>query len=854
MQRKIIHKFAKAVAILGCGILFASCSSGNGATNQSNGYLSVSYDGNKPISNIQVTNGSVQKIFVSLKNSSGVTGQIVNVDVSDPSIASVYPAKCALSSGSTTSSTCMITINGLQLGNTAIKVSSNGYSTVNLATVSQKNPVFGRFEVESSNGVFSDATTVPVLYSATAKQIVIKAGLFGSSGIESSTAASLNFAIDNAGDATLTPSGGQACSVTSSNNICTLAPWSFSSSESPTITFTGSVAGAVTTLNGFVPSTLSNPTYPNITVSATQAAATPGSIVVSTQSGNIVPFGMHAPVFVNWINSSENGSATITLTSSNPSVIKFYAYNESGIEATTNSVTCSLNTAIESELNCGFGVEPISSTGTSTITAVVTSQTGSVPSVIDSLVLTVAAPEAPIRSIQFTNSSNSQPIWVGITQGGANAFVSPTMNTQQVTTTHDLAPGAVSMCGVSNPRAACPVGSTCRPGGATSDSGSTLFCFWDALVPVNGYKMESNGGSTTVNISASSRDPNGIIWSGNFFARTKCNESGICEVGSCGNGTGLACAPGTGASPGGIVTLGELTFQENNNPDYYDVSIINGVNFGLSFGPESSNALIAKSKNAYICGTAGSSESMLNNESSASVLGLPGASWLMYPNESSVYPFDGSVQDPQRFYRWVDNASSTVCTAESNCSGGLVCGYRLNSVYSRESGINQGSNSVYTQYCGHHVAWLTADTIAGFGDIPNTTPAASIFNLYESWPNPVANNPKIYVTNLQLCTINTFSSFQTPAPTGNAGSTELACGGTLWKGYTHASPGYTLTTDNPNWESNVFPTIMWLKRGCPTCYSYPFDDPTSTFTCTPSASAGSPAVYKANFHGLAEVL
>jgi hypothetical protein len=30
----------------------------------------------------------------------------------------------------------------------------------------------------------------------------------------------------------------------------------------------------------------------------------------------------------------------------------------------------------------------------------------------------------------------------------------------------------------------------------------------------------------------------------------------------------------------------------------------------------------------------------------------------------------------------------------------------------------------------------------------------------------------------------------------------------------------------------VLPTIAWLKKSCPTCYTYPFDDMSSTFQCT----------------------
>ncbi len=36
---------------------------------------------------------------------------------------------------------------------------------------------------------------------------------------------------------------------------------------------------------------------------------------------------------------------------------------------------------------------------------------------------------------------------------------------------------------------------------------------------------------------------------------------------------------------------------------------------------------------------------------------------------------------------------------------------------------------------------------------------------------------------------------------------------------------------NPTWADRVKPTLSWLKRACPTAYTYPYDDMTSTFTC-----------------------
>jgi Thaumatin family len=36
---------------------------------------------------------------------------------------------------------------------------------------------------------------------------------------------------------------------------------------------------------------------------------------------------------------------------------------------------------------------------------------------------------------------------------------------------------------------------------------------------------------------------------------------------------------------------------------------------------------------------------------------------------------------------------------------------------------------------------------------------------------------------------------------------------------------------NPAWVDRVQNTLFWLKKGCPTAYTYPYDDMSSTFVC-----------------------
>lgn len=39
------------------------------------------------------------------------------------------------------------------------------------------------------------------------------------------------------------------------------------------------------------------------------------------------------------------------------------------------------------------------------------------------------------------------------------------------------------------------------------------------------------------------------------------------------------------------------------------------------------------------------------------------------------------------------------------------------------------------------------------------------------------------------------------------------------------------TTNNSIWTGDVLPWLQYLKAACPTAYSFPFDDATSTFQC-----------------------
>ncbi|KAL9248940.1 Pathogenesis-related protein [Drosera capensis] len=73
-------------------------------------------------------------------------------------------------------------------------------------------------------------------------------------------------------------------------------------------------------------------------------------------------------------------------------------------------------------------------------------------------------------------------------------------------------------------------------------------------------------------------------WSGRFWGRTGCyfssSGTGRCTTGDCG---GVLHCTGTGQPPASLV---ENTLNGSGNQDFYDVSLVDGYNIGVSVAPK----------------------------------------------------------------------------------------------------------------------------------------------------------------------------------------------------------------------------------------------------------------------------
>jgi hypothetical protein len=56
--------------------------------------------------------------------------------------------------------------------------------------------------------------------------------------------------------------------------------------------------------------------------------------------------------------------------------------------------------------------------------------------------------------------------------------------------------------------------------------------------------------------------------------------------------------------------------------------------------------------------------------------------------------------------------------------------------------------------------------------------------------------------------------------------------------------------NNPDWGTLAQPWIGYLKRACPTAYTYPYDDATSTFTCRGTGEPDNMLGYRITFRSL----
>ncbi|MBX3708650.1 MAG: hypothetical protein KIT56_05535 [Gammaproteobacteria bacterium] len=384
------------------------------------------------------------------------------------------------------------------------------------------------------------------------------------------------------------------------------------------------------------------------------------------------------------------------------------------------------------------------------------------------------------RTFTFLNKC-SYPVWLGIASGATDS-IKPDPSTSPLDTK------------------SCVTDSDCYPGSQCIQVQTTptvlKHCFWINPAPSSdNYELPAGNGETTVSFPVYD---NGIdtIWSGGVAGRTHCTSDG-CDTGDCTGGIG-ACPPGQGFSA--PVSTAEFTLL-NNNPivysttpnnntdvDTYDVTVINGITVPISMTP--TNGTWGNSTAPYTCGT-------------------PGALSANAPLGACAWSFT----PPSNDYIWVQYMDSpTACTTNSNCTAPQVCGLSFNP--------SAAAGSKITKTCGTFLGYWTADAVCAKDPQHNTAPFTCTL--------PV-QGPLTFADLLGCSTGDLSQSCY------STGAVNTCCGCVDWNtvGAVVPTPPITQACNaiNPTWTTNAQPTLLWLKTACPTVYTYPFDDASSTFTC-----------------------
>jgi len=192
----------------------------------------------------------------------------------------------------------------------------------------------------------------------------------------------------------------------------------------------------------------------------------------------------------------------------------------------------------------------------------------------------------------------------------------------------------------------------------------------------------------------------------------------------------------------------------------------------------------------------------VRNNNDPYTCGAPGAP----APQTAVGGCNWNLSPPSVYYNWVSTGGKS-CGSNGDC-GGQTCGLSN----------NVGQAPRFRLTCGKFLGYWTANQICGI-DPSFGHP----FNCNQMLGG--ANNG-VSLTMMQACSHGLQSCYQDGAGSG-------CCGCQNWNelGLTIPSVTTKCKNSNPNWRQHVLPTLSWLKKACPTAYTFPYDDHSSTFTC-----------------------
>lgn len=353
---------------------------------------------------------------------------------------------------------------------------------------------------------------------------------------------------------------------------------------------------------------------------------------------------------------------------------------------------------------------------------------------------------------------------------------------------------------------ACPEGLTCNP--------ANQLCYFDMPELSTGGNIPAGAVVQLFTPNDPVKQGNGVTadWSGKLEFYPDVSDGGLASSALC---NGFEKCP-TYQGLNGVVTAVEFTFVPHG-ADFYDVSIINGFNVGIEMKPDGSFRQVyeglAASGRGYNCGAAGAAAQPDQR--------LSPCSWEFVKKLRRAEEID----DITPLLTQVDGGFGS-CSHHSDCSGfGLVCGQVAKTIWDPVNQVSRPTTQI-TMECGHYIgSWSAYQLCVWSGNSYRSPPpyeglidCPSMHDMFacagfQPWTTTCYghNVPE----NGECCgCANWTSALKVPVPEGGSG-----CLGA-----------------SPEWMQKALPFYQILKAGCPTSYTYAFDDETSTFTCRTAES------------------
>lgn len=772
--------------------------------------------------------GETEEATVSLVGSSGISPFTVTLSEENSNVSFNQANACILSS---LRPKCIFLVTGKTVGTDAVTASASGYESAGMTFNVSNAEVKGHLAFASSTEsvVFGDSTEVKLYYD-------------GGQGIK-------NLAVNIAGSNNNISVSPTTCIFDSKfpHNVCTIKITGRAIGQS-TITASASGYSSVTSqvtvvpssviIKGslaFVPSNITvktNSTYPmklllenssnvnNLTVpiaaNNSNVTVTPNTCTLSTdqKSCDITVSGVTAGnSTISTGVSDYSATAQVTITNKNLQPQLVFDQPSMGLPASTDQsrgqilATLRLINGDSAPITVtlpGTGINPAFSFAYYyNVTSCVMSS--------ESPVCYMKVVNQLFASAQVIGSSAS---FQASAQGGDEAILPATFTA----TVRNVSPvvrkiKVINSCsynsypeiaGASNQNSSnCPNGSSILNG----------VCQWANPIPVNKFNTNnpykiSTGQYLTFEIPAGQGMDNvGSVWNGTLTNRRI--ESGYYIYGDCTGNPVVSSANEScpfGKSPTNPFTGYEVTLL-GNGPTSSDVQNIQGLMQPTSMTPTPYEPLI-NNQSAYQNGIPGGILAQ-----SGTQYALPAATWE--PDLSNAVAA-GWPQESTVLFNYVIPPNSTDTTSNCSqqnptCPTGQVCGY---SPWTLNQTFVPGQNVSYSLICGKRIGYLTLASLTAISGSNSNIPLP--FNVTYSgsnWPMSALYNPA-----------------QGGPNTGYGGGTPNAdtAGCTNWAGIT--APAEQCGSSNPAWISHVLPGVTWIKQACPTCYSYQFDDQSSTFT------------------------